>query len=320
MNTIPLTLDAHKPTYTVLGGGRGSPCRDGFPVSVLLLNRGPRLYRAAAVAELVRVGFDSIVSIESIGDSPELEALAARTPQLRFVCLHEPANLGVRINVGMRESCAPFVLVVWNDMRLATSALSSRFFDKVVELDVACLVPTLADSSGATLPSIANPAQSGKAFRVVRLEPGADGEKSLYPFDACGIYSREKFALLGGFDWTIDNPYWQSLDFGLRAWLWGESIRYAQALRLRYEGALEPEDMTPDDDYGRFWLKNLAPVMHGDAATLPAARLVRYLFRSRKGLAASIEDFRAARTWIEACAYRFRADAARLADLWDPLS
>lgn len=320
MNTIPLTLDAHRPTYTVLGGGRGSSCRDGFPVSVLLLNRGPRLYRAAAVAELVKVGFDSIVSIESIGDSPELEAMAARTPQLRFVCLHEPANLGVRINVGMRESCAPFVLVVWNDMRLATSALSSRFFDRVAELDAACLVPTLTDTQGTGIPSIAHPAQSGKAFRVVHLEPGSDGEKSLYPFDACGIYSREKFSMLGGFDWTMDNPYWQKLDFGLRAWLWGESIRYAQALRLRYEDALEPEDMTPDGDYGRFWLKNLAPVHRGDSACLPASRLARYLVRSRKGVSASIEDFRAARAWVEACAFRFKGDASRLAELWDPLS
>jgi len=287
---------------------------------VLLLNRGPRLYRAALIQDLVKVGFDSIVSMEGPVDSPELEGITSKYPQVRFVCLHEEANLGARINIGMRESCSPFVLVMWNDLRLATSTLSSRFFDKVTELGAACLVPTLNDSAGSVVPSISHPAQSGKAFKVVPLPPKADGEKSLYPFDACGIYSREKFTSLGGFDWTISNPYWQKLDFGMRAWLWGESIRYAQALRLNYEGSPQPDDTTPDADYGRFWLKNLAPSYRGDCAVLPRSRLISYLARSRMGPASGLEEFKAAREWVSACSYRFKADAARLADLWDPLS
>jgi len=320
MNTIPLTLDSYKPTYTVLGGGPGSGCKDGFPVSVLLLNRGSRLYRASLIQDLVKVGFESIVSVEDLSDSPELEGIVSRHPQVRFVCLREEANLGVKMNIGVRESCSPFVLVLWNDMRLATSTLSSRFFDRVVDLDAACLVPTLNDSAGSTVPSISHPAQSGKAFRVVPLPPKADGEKSLYPFDACGIYSREKYASLGGFDWTIANPYWQTMDFGMRAWLWGESIRYAQALRINYEGAPTPEDTTTDGDYGRFWLKNLAPTYRGDSAALPRSRMWSYLARSRKNPGAAWDEYKAARAWIEACSYRFKADASRLADLWDPLS
>jgi len=320
MNTIPLTLDAYRPTYTVLGGGRGAQCRDGFPVSVLLLNRGPRLYRAAMLQELVKVGFDSIVSMEGLSDSPELEGLASKYPQVRFICMHEETNLGVRINIGIRESCAPFVFVLWNDLRLATSTLSSRFFDKVVDLGAACLVPTLNDCAGSLVPSISHPAQSGSSFRVVPLPPKTDGEKSLYPFDGCGIYSREKFTMLGGYDWTISNPYWQKLDFGMRAWLWGENIRYAQALRLNYEGTPPPDDTTPDDGYGRFWLKNLAPVYRGDSAVLPRSRFLGYLFRSRTNPVAAHDEFKAARSWVAACSYRFKDDAARLADLWDPLS
>ena len=319
MNTIPLTLDSYRPTYTVIGGGRGSSPAGGFPVSVLVLNRGPRLYRASLLQDLVKVGFDSIVSVEVEADSPELESLAARFPQVRFIRLHEAANQGVCANIGMRESSAPFVLLIWNDMRLATSTLSSRFFDRVVELDAACLVPTLADAGGSFLPSIANPAHAGKSFKVVNLPPKTDGEKSLYPFDMCGIYSREKFASLGGFDWTISNPYWQKLDFGIRTWLWGESIRYAQALRLKYEEAPLDEDTTPDADYGRFWLKNLAPVYHGDSAFLPRSRFWSYLARSRSFPRAAIDEFKAAREWVSACTFRFKEDASRLSDLWDPM-
>lgn len=320
MNTIPLTLDAYRPTYTVLGGGRGSSCSEGFPVSVLLLNRGPRLFRAAVIQDLVKVGFDSIVSVEGASDSPELESLASRFPQVRFVCMQEEATIGVRINIGIRESCAPYVLVLWNDMRLATSALSSRFFDRVTELDVACLVPTIGDAAGSIVPSLSNPAQSGSAFRIVQLPPRKDGEKSLYPFDSCGIYSRERFTLLGGFDWTIANPYWQKVDFGMRAWLWGETIQYAQALRLNYDGAPPVENTTPDADYGKFWLKNLAPVYRGDHAALPGSRFLSYLVRSRKGPKTALDEFNAACAWVGASSFRFKQDAARLADLWDPLS
>lgn len=278
------------------------------------------LYRARMLDELSKAGFASVVSMECGSPTPDLETLSARFPQARFICLHEDASVGECVNVGMRESSAPFVLVLWNDMRLATTALSSRFLDRVTDTDAACLVPTLLDAEGAVLPSLANPAQSGSSFKVVVLPPETDGEKSLFPADFCGIYSREKFAMLGGFDWTMANPYWQRLDFSLRAWLWGEEIRYAQALRVRYDSAPPVEDTTPDGDYGRFWLKCLAPAHRGDKAFLPGAKALGYLIRSRKGLREAVLEFRDARSWVGVNGFRFKQDAARLADLWDPVS
>lgn len=319
MNTIPLTLDAFRPTYTVLGGTKTRSSREGFPVSVLLLNRGPRLYRASLLQDLTHIGFESILSIETGSDSPEIESLASRFPNVRFISFQEPTGIGDRLNVGMRESCAQYVFVLWNDMRLATSTLSSRFFEKVVELDLACLVPTIADPQGVVVPSIVHPAMSHQTLRMVPLSPAKDGEKTVYPFDWCGIYSREKFILLGGFDWTIRNPYWQRLDFGLRAWLWGEELRYAQALRLKYESAPPPDDTSPDIDYGRFWLKNLAPIHQGDSALIPGIKFFPFLARARRGPLSAFEEFRAARTWVRANAFRFKQDASRLADLWDPV-
>ncbi|GAB1455478.1 hypothetical protein MASR2M48_07850 [Spirochaetota bacterium] len=118
----------------------------------------------------------------------------------------------------------------------------------------------------------------------------------------------------------MSNPYWQKLDFGMRTWLWGEGIRYAQALRLNYESPPPSDDTTPDGDYARFWLKNLAPVYRGDSATLPGSRLWRFMFRSRMNPKLAYDEFRSAKDWVSACSYRFKDDASRLADLWDPLS
>lgn len=320
MNTIPLTLEDRKPTYTVLGGSRIRSCADAFAVSVIVLNRGPRLYRSALLQDLSDVGFDSILSIEAEGESPELEGLVARFPQARFVSFQERVNLGDMLNAGMRESCAPYVLVLWNDMRLATSALSSRFFDRVAELDAACLVPTLCDPAGAVVPSIMHPAVSRSSLRMLALPPRADGDKSVFPFDLCGIYSREKFILLGGFDWTIESPYWQRMDFGFRAWLWGEEIRYAQALRLNYGSRIPADDVTADRHYGRFWLKNLAPVHRGDSAYIPVSRYFKYAANARGWPLDTLSEFRAARSWVSVNSFRFKQDASRLADLWDPVS
>lgn len=319
MNTIPLTLDSYKPTYTVIGNTKTIHNANNPAVSVVLLNRGPRPFRVSALTDLLKAGFHSIISLETGVDTPELEAIAGKTPELRYICMHDAVNPGVLVNIGIREALTPYILVLWNDMRLVSSALSSRFIDRIAELDLACLVPLLTDSSAAVIPSISHPAQSGKSFKVVLLEPEKDGEKSLYPFDYCGIYSKDKFRLLGGFDWTINNPYWQKLDFGLRAWLWGERLCHAQALKIKYDDTLVVDDMSIDDDYSKFWLKNLAPVYKGDSASIPWVKLLKYIISSRKRISASVKDFSAAKTWVEACSFRFKADASCLAELWDPL-
>ncbi len=319
MNIIPSTLDARKPTYTVVGGAKSKSCADSFPVSVLVLNRGPQIYRAAFLSELAHIGFDSILSLESGQDSVELEGLVSKFPQVRFITFKEKVSTGDCINVGVRESCTPYVFVLWNDMRLATTTLSSRFFEKVAELNLAVLVPSLHDSAGNVVPSSSHPAVSRRNLKAVQLEPRADGEKSLFPFDWCGIYNREKFMLLGGFDYTIANPYWQKLDFGMRAWLWGEKIHYAQALKLNYTGILPSDDMTADSAYLRFWLKNLAPVHSGDNAALAPSVFWRYWLQARRNPVLAWDEFKAARNWVKLNSFRFKGDAGMLADLWDPM-
>jgi len=152
---------------------------------------------------------------------------------------------------------------------------------------------------------------------VLCLPPAKDGTRSLFPFDYCGIYSRERFVLTGGFDGGIVNPYWQKLDFGFRSWLWGEEIRIASALKVAYDAAPSVEDATPDSGYARFWLKNLAPLFRGDSSWIPGNRFWTYLKCRPAGLFSALSEFRAAREWVGINKYRFKGDAAGLVDLWD---
>ena len=317
MSTIPTTLSAASVPYTVVGGGAGRPGPDSPPVSVVLLGRGARLYRGEVFSDLEKAGFSSVISVEEGGESLDVESLAGRYPGVRFLLLSGPASPGEKVNLGMRESSAPRVLVLWSDTRLATQAISSRFYERLAEQDILCQAPLASGRGGEPLPVAAAPALHRASLKVLGLVPVKDGTRSLFPFDYCGIYSRERFLLTGGFDPSLANPYWQRLDFGFRAWLWGEEIRVAQALRLAYDGDPPEEDQSPDASYKWFWLKNLAPRFGGDSASLPAGRFWAYLRSRRGGPLAALAEFRAARVWVAINRFRFRCDAASLVDLWE---
>jgi hypothetical protein len=293
-------------------------------LSVVVLNRGSRLYRGDAIGELERAGLGPVLSIETRSDAIDVESLSAKHPQARFLILAEAASPGAQINIAMRESAGPYVFVLWNDLSLASQGLSSRFLDKLAERDALCRVPFLYAKGSEQLPSSSAPAMSKasglgrQSLKIVGVVPDKDGEKSLFPFDYAGIYSKDRFVTTGGFDANLRNPYWQKLDFGFRAWLWGEEIRASQALKLSYSDSPASEDETPDEGYKWFWLKNLAPSFHGDYASIGGSRFWSYL-RSRGGggAAKAVGEFRAAREWVALNRYRFRTDAASLVDLWD---
>ena len=320
MSTIPTTLNDRAVPYTVIGGIKGRNCPERIPVSVVLLNRGSRLYRTQLLADLERVGFESILSIESGQEPPDVESLSGRFPQVRFLFLKEEITAGERINLGIRESCGPYVFVLWNDQRLSTAALSSRFFERLSEQDALCVAPFFSVREGDPAPTQLAPAFDRSSLRVLSFVPLKDGEKTLFPFDGCGIYSRERFIQTGGYDPAIPDPWWQKMDFGFRAWLWGEEIRMAQALRMGYEGNPPLEDTTPGASYGRFHLKNLAVRVREDGGMLPLSAFLPYLVRAARNPFPAVAEFRAVREWVRLNRFRFRCDARSVVDLWEPLN
>jgi hypothetical protein len=287
------------------------------PVSLVILDRGPRLFRGETLRDFDRLGFDSIICVEESGELLDIEAQCQRFPRLRFLLLEAVVDPGTRINLAIRESQSPFVFVLWNDMSLSTAGLSGRFFERLIEQNQLCTAPFLTTGKGVVMPTAATPALHRANLKILPLVAARDGSKSLYPFDYCGIYSREKFILLGGFDGRLASPWWQRLDLGFRAWLWGEEIRLSQALRVAYEDEPPTEDSTVDEDYKWFWLKNLAPQFRGDSAALPGYRFSGYLASRRWHLLKAWKEFRAAREWIGLNRFRFRSDASSLVDLWE---
>jgi hypothetical protein len=150
-------------------------------------------------------------------------------------------------------------------------------------------------------------------IKTISLVPSKEGLASLYPFDGIGIYDRERFIRLGGFDPSIKNFYWQLMDFGFRSSLWGEEIAATMLIKLSYEGAIPLEDSTAGESYRSFYLKNIAPVFRGDYAHIPLGRFPAY-YRRRGELFTAWDEFSAARDWVKVNRYRFVTDARTVAE------
>jgi len=280
--------------------------------------------------DMKKTGFDFVISVEPPPAQYDLEELAAQFPFVRFVLLAENISLGEQINLAVSEVDTPMFFVLWNDLRFVAGGGAHRMVERLsyptVKWDKSegknsirrlCTVPVIQSPRFETLPTLRVPVLPRKKEHTRGLNPSQEGLRSLYPFDGVGVYDRERFVRMGGFDGTLKSCYWQLMDFGFRAHLWGEEISATQTLKLSYEFSPPVEDTSAGMDYHRFYLKNLAPVFRKDFAHLPLRRFPRFLFQSKRGFSLAYEDFSEGRQWVHDNRFRWRCDPRTIAGLWN---
>jgi hypothetical protein len=300
-------------------------------LSAVLLNRRGLFFRRSLFQELEKAGFDYVISLESTPEHYDVEDLSGRFPFVRFVLIPGGLSVGEQINLGAGEAPGPLFFVLWNDLRIITGGGADRMAERISlspeELKKAppgfsrfrrlCTVPWLLNSRFETHPTLIAPAVYRKNVKTLVFSPRREELPSLYPFDGVGIYDRERFISLEGFDPRIQNPYWQLMDFGFRAHLWGEEISITQHIKLSSESLIPVEDNTIDEGYRRFYLKNIAPVFRDHQAHLPWRRFPAYLSSSGWDVIGAWEEFKEARRWVGENAARWKRDARTLNDSWE---
>jgi hypothetical protein len=330
MNTIPTIFNETLPSYTCVGG---TERKASTGLSAVILNRGGRYDRFSFFEELEKAGFDYVISLEGSQTRYDLEGLSGAFPFVRFILLQEPISPGEEINLAASELSSPLFFVLWNDLRILRGGGASRMAERLLfsAEELArnpdekntyrrlCTVPVIQDNRFETVPTLSAPVLIRGSVKTVSSAPAKEGSPSLYPFDGIGIYDRERFIRLGGFDGTLKSFHWQLMDLGFRSRLWGEEIASTQAIKLSYEGAIPAVDSTAEESYRRFYLKNLAPVFRGDYANLPLRRFPGYLRRSGTDIFSAWEDFKEARAWVKTNRYRFRCDARTMTNSWEEL-
>jgi len=318
MNTIPTIFNERKVAHTIVGGSVKKSVDEDPDFTVILLNRGARYYRSAVFQNLENAGFSSVISVEMSAESYDIENLATRFPSVKFLVPLEKVSVGEMINTAVAETASPYVFVIWNDIRVAPASVTPRLRAKIKGADILCVTPVLTGQKLECLPVQMVPAVNRQSFQVEPMPCFRDDSPTVYPFDFTGIYNRDRFVRLGGFDHTLPNPYWQLLDFGFRAHLWGEEIRISSAFRLSYDDEVPREDITPDASYIRFYLKNLAPVFRNEEGSLPISAFFACLGKSGSNLFETMALFRQARKWVRVNRSRFVQDAAGITALWEP--
>jgi len=326
MNTIPTTFNDSAVSYTAVGGEHR---KSSTGLSAVLLNRGGRYLRRSVFQELEKAGFDYVISIESPRENYDIEELSIRFPFVRFILLSRAISVGEQINLAAAEVPSSHFFVLWNDSRLISGGGAERMAERLAgreekgNLDVEklsfpiCQVPLIQNSHFETLPTLIAPAFFRSSIKAIPFSTGKEGMPSLYPFDAVGLYSKDKFIRLGGYDASLSSTFWQLMDFGFRAHLWGESILSTQLIKVVYDGDPPAGDATVEESHKRFYLKNLAPIFRGDCVHLPWRRFLPYWLRSNTGPLEARSEFKAARDWVETNRFRFVCDARKVLELWE---
>jgi len=330
MNTIPITFNESIPSYTAISGRE----RNGSTgLSAVLLNRGGRFARRRLFYELEKTGFDNVISIEPSPARYDIDELGSRFPFVRFILLHDEISHGEQINIAASETDSPLFFVLWNDIKIIGGGNARRMAERLTRIQEntesagetrfkrLCTVPIIQNSRFETIPSLIVP-QDKKKITTLYLNPSSEGLPSLYPFDWMGIYDRERFIRLGGFDSTLKNRHWQLMDFGFRAWLWGEEITASRLLKLSYDAEVPSENSSLNTDYYRFYLKNMAPVFRGDSAHLPLRRFPGYVLkacvsRNSSGIVSAWEDFSESRQWVKKNKFRWRYSPETVTNQWN---
>lgn len=316
MNTIPLIFNERQIKRTILGGTEKQRVNP-INISVILLNTGGNYYRIPALENLIKCGFDSIISMENFGNNYSLDDCSKKFPQVKFIVPLEKVTVGDLINIGMAEVETDYVMVLRDNIKINANIISSRLLDHLREIDILCTAPMLHNSAMKIIPVQYSPVIEKKILKFVPSSTFFDGCPTIFPFDFVGIYNRQKFIRLGGFDYTITSSYWQIMDFFLRGWLWGEKTLLTTYLRLYYEGIISVEDTTIDESYLRFFLKNVAPTIKTDYAYIPINKFFGYASRRGGSLIECINEFTDARKWVEKNKYRFKMTVQDFVQTWD---
>jgi hypothetical protein len=319
MNTTP-TISEGSPRlpYTVMGGPRWDRIRRyPYPLTLLVLGRGDRLFQGEMLKDLQARGIGEILWVEGEQPSTDMESLAHDYPDVRFLLVKAPSTMGERVNVGIDEARAPVVLVLGSDTRL--SRFPSSVLGPFEKSGSLCWVPAALAPNGDLLPSWQAPQRKKGRLSVAFRVPRKDGERVLFPFDYCGLFNRARFAQSGGYDRAIASPYWQKLDFGFRCLLWGENLLGTMGISLTYTGTPPEEDTTPDAGYKLFWLKNLAVQLRRETGVIPTVKLLDYMLHSDTGPVYAVKEFRAVRGWVRTHRFRFRRDPRNILEHWESL-
>ena len=259
MNIIPTTFNEHAISYAIAGGKNFK--REENDVGAIIMSRGGWYNFPSIIKSLLDIGCTSIISVESLKKSIDLDNMIHEYPFVKFLLPQGEPTIGEIINIAISELKTNYAIVLWNDQSILDSKQLSKAVAEAKSLDKMCLSPVAITKTNDMVSVQMLPVLQQGHFSTEAIPVIQNNTRSIYSFDFTGIYNCKKFIDFAGFDYTLTNPYWQNLDFGFRTFLWGEEIVINTHFKVKYLSMLPVEDTSHDDSYTRFYIKNLRPTV-----------------------------------------------------------
>lgn len=188
--------------------------------------------------------------------------IQAKYPEVTFIVFSADTTTGEFINAMANECYTDYFLIVRSDMELIVfdgEALLSIMAGKEHPM-VIC--PVMLSSDAMVMPTLRSPYLRGKEVDPQSFLPSIESdrdERTLYPVLGSGLYDRALFQRLRGYDTEIQSEYYQSIDLGTRAWLFGYSVKLTRSLTVRFPSRVSViEDRSECAGMNRFYTKALS--------------------------------------------------------------
>ncbi len=150
----------------------------------------------------------------------------ARYKDVTYIIFKTPPELGERINAVSAECASSYFMIVRTDAITILDMLNLESIAQRFKRDDTLTVqtPLIFNKHREFVPTVKEPVYEDKIIDCRASMPQGEDERNICPFLGLGIYNRKNFQRLRGYDTEIKSAYWQTLEFGIRAHLYGYKI------------------------------------------------------------------------------------------------
>ena len=183
-------------------------------------------------------------------------------PEVTFIVFKNDTTTGEYINAMADECYTDYFLIVRSDMEII--AFESKPLLEVMKSKdhPVAISPVMLSSSGEIMPTLRAPYIRGKEVDPQSFQPDIESDScqpTLYPVLCLGLDDRALLQRLRGYDVDILGEYYQSLDLGVRSWLFGYKMFTTRNLAVRFPNRVSViEDRSECSGMDRFYTKALS--------------------------------------------------------------
>ncbi|MBO4291177.1 MAG: glycosyltransferase family 2 protein [Lachnospiraceae bacterium] len=245
-----------------------------------------------------------VLVVDNASGDGSVELIREKFPDTRLICLEENTGFCHAVNVGIRESKSPFVLLLNNDTKVYPDFVKKLYVsvtgenlpvgerqkaDRIFSVSAAMLMwdrPELMDDAGDQYNLLGWARARGKGQPYDRFQ------KRVKVFSACGgaaIYRRKILEEIGFFD-ERHFAYLEDLDLGFRARIRGYQNYYEPGARVIHYGSASTGSRYNEWKTGRAAANNVYVIYKNlpllqkllNLPFLVAGFFIKYLFFVRK--------------------------------------